>query len=83
MDRRIADTFTDNLVPLTGDEQKAGKTTTFDLQLNPLVSGTARAAPIGPCPALYPVPSGSYHNAIPSLWNHHGANVRPFHLRAG
>lgn len=31
----IADTFTDSLAKLTGDEQKATKTTAFDLQLNP------------------------------------------------
>ena len=31
----IADTFTDSLAKLTGDEQKAAKTTAFDLQLNP------------------------------------------------
>lgn len=35
MDFRIADTFTDSLAKLTGDEQKAVKTTAFDLQLNP------------------------------------------------
>src|SRR5574343_1758669 len=35
MDFRIADTFTDSLAKLTGDEQKAIKTTAFDLQLNP------------------------------------------------
>jgi len=32
---RIADTFTDSLARLTGDEQKAVKTTAFDLQVNP------------------------------------------------
>jgi hypothetical protein len=32
---RIADTFTDSLARLTGDEQKAVKTTAFDLQLDP------------------------------------------------
>lgn len=32
---RIADTFTDSLAHLTCDEQKAVKTTAFDLQLNP------------------------------------------------
>src|SRR5438046_1078471 len=37
MDFRIADTFTDSLVRLTGEEQKAVKTTAFDLQLNPAV----------------------------------------------
>ena len=31
----IADTFTDSLARLTGDEQKAAKTTAFDLQLEP------------------------------------------------
>lgn len=35
MDFRIADTFTDSLAKLTGDEQKAVKMTAFDLQLNP------------------------------------------------
>lgn len=35
MEFRIADTFTDGLARLTGDEQKAAKTTAFDLQLNP------------------------------------------------
>jgi mRNA-degrading endonuclease RelE of RelBE toxin-antitoxin system len=35
MDFRIADTFTDSLARLTGDEQKAVKTTAFDLQINP------------------------------------------------
>jgi len=35
MEFRIADTFSDSLARLTGDEQKAVKTTAFDLQLNP------------------------------------------------
>ena len=35
MNFRIADTFTDSLAKLTGDEQKSVKTTAFDLQLNP------------------------------------------------
>lgn len=35
MEFRIADTFTDSLARLSGDEQKAVKTTAFDLQLNP------------------------------------------------
>ena len=35
MDFRIADTFTDSLFRLTGEEQKTVKTTAFDLQLNP------------------------------------------------
>lgn len=39
MDFRIADTFTDSLTRLTGDEQKAVKTTAFDLQLNPASPG--------------------------------------------
>ena len=34
MEFRIADTFTDSLARLTADEQKAVKTTAFDLQLN-------------------------------------------------
>jgi superfamily I DNA/RNA helicase/mRNA-degrading endonuclease RelE of RelBE toxin-antitoxin system len=36
---RIADTFTDSLARLTGDEQKAVKTTAFDLQLDPSSPG--------------------------------------------
>ena len=36
---RIADTFTDSLARLTGDEQKAAKTTAFDLQLDPSAPG--------------------------------------------
>lgn len=39
MDFRIADTFTDSLARLTGDEQKAVKTTAFDLQMNPAGPG--------------------------------------------
>ena len=35
----IADTFTDGLARLTGDEQKAVKTTAFDLQMNPVNPG--------------------------------------------
>lgn len=35
MEFRIADTFTDSLARLTSDEQKAAKTTAFDLQVNP------------------------------------------------
>ena len=35
----IADTFTDSLARLTGDEQKAVKTTAFDLQLDPANPG--------------------------------------------
>src|SRR5438552_11223145 len=37
----IADTFTDSLATLTGDEQKIAKTTAFDLQLNPVNPGMA------------------------------------------
>lgn len=36
---RISDTFTDSLAKLTGDEQKAVKTTAFDLQINPANPG--------------------------------------------
>lgn len=39
MEFRIADTFTDSLARLTGDEQKAVKTTAFDLQMNPAHPG--------------------------------------------
>ena len=35
----ISDTFTDSLTRLTGDEQKAVKTTAFDLQMNPVNHG--------------------------------------------
>jgi superfamily I DNA/RNA helicase len=35
----IADTFTDSLARLTADEQKAAKTTAFDLQMNPASPG--------------------------------------------
>lgn len=39
MEFRIADTFTDSLARLTGDEQKLVKTTAFDLQVNPASPG--------------------------------------------
>lgn len=39
MDFLIADTFTESLSRLTGDEQKAVKTTAFDLQLDPASPG--------------------------------------------
>lgn len=39
MDFLISDTFTDSLARLTGDEQKAVKTTAFDLQMNPANPG--------------------------------------------
>ncbi len=39
MDFRIADTFTDSLTHLTGEEQKSVKTTAFDLQVNPSSPG--------------------------------------------
>lgn len=39
MNFRIADTFTDSLARLTGDEQKAAKTTAFDLQMSPANPG--------------------------------------------
>ena len=35
----IADTFTDSLARLTADEQKAAKTTAFDLKMNPANPG--------------------------------------------
>jgi superfamily I DNA/RNA helicase/mRNA-degrading endonuclease RelE of RelBE toxin-antitoxin system len=39
MDFLIADTFTDSLAKLSGDEQKSVKTTAFDLQINPVNPG--------------------------------------------
>lgn len=39
MEFRIADTFTSSLARLTGDEQKAVKTTAFDLQMDPASPG--------------------------------------------
>jgi mRNA-degrading endonuclease RelE of RelBE toxin-antitoxin system len=39
MEFRIADTFTDSLARLSGEEQKMAKTTAFDLQLNPANPG--------------------------------------------
>lgn len=39
MEFRIADTFTDSLARLTGDEQASVKTTAFDLQMNPANPG--------------------------------------------
>ncbi|MEY4750154.1 MAG: ATP-dependent helicase [Pseudomonadota bacterium] len=39
MNFRIADTFTDSLARLTGEEQKLVKTTAFDLQMNPVNPG--------------------------------------------
>src|SRR5713101_5540780 len=39
MDFLIADSFTDSLARLTGDEQKVVKTTAFDLQMNPSAPG--------------------------------------------
>jgi hypothetical protein len=40
---RIASTFNDSLAKLSGDEQKAVKTTAFDLQLNPANPGMSFA----------------------------------------
>lgn len=39
MNVRIADSFISSLARLTGDEQKAAKTTAFDLQLDPSSPG--------------------------------------------
>jgi len=39
MEFRISDTFTDSLTKLTNQEQKAAKTTAFDLQLDPASPG--------------------------------------------
>ncbi len=55
MQFRIADTFTDSLAKLTGEEQKAVKTTAFDLQMDPARPGLrpriesfCRRAGVGP-----------------------------------
>ena len=39
MEFRISDTFTDSLAKLSNEEQKASKTTAFDLQMNPASPG--------------------------------------------
>ena len=39
MEFRIAESFTDSLARLTPEEQKAVKTSAFDLQLNPAQPG--------------------------------------------
>ena len=39
MQFRISDTFTESLAKLSGEEQRAAKTTAFDLQLNPAQPG--------------------------------------------
>src|SRR5580692_10994215 len=39
MEFRIADTFTDALAKLTAQEQKAAKTTAFDMQMDPSAPG--------------------------------------------
>ncbi len=48
MEFRIADTFTDSLARLTGAEQKAVKTTAFDLQLDPTARACTFTASIAP-----------------------------------
>ena len=48
MEFRISDTFTDSLSKLTDQEQKAVKTTAFDLQLNPAAPGL-RFHKLGKC----------------------------------
>jgi len=47
MQFRIADTFTDSLSRLTGEEQKAVKTTAFDLLMNPGVAQLRFLASLG------------------------------------
>lgn len=44
MDFSIADSFTDSLARLTGEEQKAVKTTAFGLQMNPAAPGPSAFA---------------------------------------
>lgn len=41
LDLRIANSFTDSLTRLTGNEQKAVKSTAFDLLLDAVGSGTS------------------------------------------
>ena len=48
MDFRISDTFTDSLAKLTGEEQKAVKTTAFDLQMNPANPGNPQRQAAAP-----------------------------------
>ena len=55
---RIADTFTESLARLTGDEQKTVKTTAFDLQLNPASPGP-RFIATPPAPSTNPSPDAS------------------------
>jgi hypothetical protein len=45
MEFRIADTFTDSLARLTSEEQKAVKTTAFNLQMNPAQPIPTRSSP--------------------------------------
>ncbi len=54
----IADTFTASLARLTGEEQKAVKTTAFDLQMNPASPGLGFHRLDGPAPVLllHPLP---------------------------
>lgn len=47
MEFLIADTFTDSLAKLTGEEKKSVKTTAFDLQLNPANPGMSFHKPKG------------------------------------
>ena len=48
MEFRIADTFTESLARLTGDEQKVVKTTAFDLQMNPCLPGRSERSLANP-----------------------------------
>ena len=52
MEFRIADTFIDSLAKLTNQEQKAVKTTVFDLQVNPANPGLSFHKLVGPGPYL-------------------------------
>jgi hypothetical protein len=59
MDFHIADTFTTSLARLTGDEQKAAKTTAFDLQMDPAGNGMSLHRP-GPQAGHRPLRGGGH-----------------------
>jgi len=71
----IADTFTDSLTRLTGDEQKAVKTTAFDLQMDPSATGLSfPERPWWPCiaPFIWPArcrSAASCSRRSPSRWH--------------
>jgi hypothetical protein len=54
MNCRIADIFTASLSKLTGDEQKAAKTTASDPALNPTTVGIGHPEPLRPAERVRP-----------------------------